>query len=327
MNGDGGGTATQGEAPIALHEAAQARYLNYALSVITARALPDVRDGLKPVQRRILYTMWQQRLRADAKHRKCAKVCGDVMGQLHPHGDQAIYDALVRMAQWWVMRHRLVDGSGNFGSMDGDPAAAMRYTECRLTPIATPMLEDLGSRTVAYRPSYDGTSAEPVVLPSKVPNLLLNGASGIAVGMATNIPPHNLAELCKACLKIIDNPEVKDYQLVANDAVQGPDFPTGGEVLNSRDELREIYKTGHGTIRLRGKWELGPTTRSAQTVHITAIPYGVNKAQLVEKIAEVVLGRRMPHLVDVADVSAEDVRIDLELKKDADADKVMAYLL
>ncbi|MEM1210460.1 MAG: DNA topoisomerase (ATP-hydrolyzing) [Planctomycetota bacterium] len=324
-NGDG--VTPNGESAIALHEAAQARYLNYALSVITARALPDVRDGLKPVQRRILYTMWQQRLRADAKHRKCAKVCGDVMGQLHPHGDQAIYDALVRMAQWWVMRHRLVDGSGNFGSMDGDPAAAMRYTECRLTPIATPMLEDLGSRTVAYRPSYDGTSSEPVVLPSKVPNLLLNGASGIAVGMATNIPPHNLAELCKACLKIIDNPEVKDYQLVANDAVQGPDFPTGGEVLNSRDELREIYKTGHGTIRLRGKWELGPTTRSSQTVHITAIPYGVNKATLVEKIAEVVLGRRMPHLVDVADVSAEDVRIDLELKKDADADKVMAYLL
>ncbi|MEO0495716.1 MAG: DNA gyrase subunit A, partial [Actinomycetota bacterium] len=219
--------------------------------------------------------------------RKCAKVCGDVMGQLHPHGDQAIYDALVRMAQSWVMRHRLVDGSGNFGSMDGDPAAAMRYTECRLTELATPILDDLGSRTVAFRPSYDGTSSEPVVLPSKVPNLLLNGASGIAVGMATNIPPHNLAELCKACLKLVDNPEVKDYQLVANDAVQGPDFPTGGQVLNSRDELREIYKTGHGTVRLRGSWELGPATRSAQTVHITAIPYGVNKATLVEKIAEV----------------------------------------
>jgi DNA gyrase subunit A len=325
---DGGPTPPgPGESVIALHDAAQARYLNYALSVITARALPDVRDGLKPVQRRILYTMWQQRLRADAKHRKSAKVCGDVMGQLHPHGDQAIYDALVRLAQAWVMRHRLVDGSGNFGSMDGDPAAAMRYTECRLTPIATPILEDLAARTVAYRPSYDGTSSEPVVLPSKVPNLLLNGASGIAVGMATNIPPHNLAELGKACLKLVDHPEVKDYQLVANDAVQGPDFPTGGEVLNSRDELREIYKTGHGTLRLRGNWELGPITRGSQTVHVTAIPYGVNKATLVEKIADVVVGRRMPHLVDVTDVSTEDVRIDLELKRDADVGKVMAYLL
>jgi DNA gyrase subunit A len=250
------------------------------------------------------------------------------MGQLHPHGDQAIYDALVRLAQAWVMRHRLVDGSGNFGSMDGDPAAAMRYTECRLTPIATPILEDLAARTVAYRPSYDGTSSEPVVLPSKVPNLLLNGASGIAVGMATNIPPHNLAELGKACLKLVDHPEVKDYQLVANDAVQGPDFPTGGQVVNTKDELREIYKTGSGSLKLRGTTAPAPGTKSrtSQTLSITSVPYGVNKANLVEQIAQVVLDRKLPLLLDVRDLSTDEIRIDLELKKDADEAKVLAYL-
>ena len=242
-----------GEDRVALHEAAQSRYLNYALSVITSRALPDVRDGLKPVQRRILYTMWQQRITADAKHRKCAKVVGDVMGSYHPHGDSAIYDALVRMAQPFSLRVPLVDGSGNFGSLDGDTAAAMRYTECRLTPPAGEVLADIAHNTVHYRPNYDGSKSEPVVLPSKLPNLLLNGATGIAVGMATNIPPHNLDELCGALLKILDDPEIKEYQLVANDAIKGPDFPTGGQILNTRDELREMYKTGGGRSGCAGR--------------------------------------------------------------------------
>ena len=321
-----GGTSGGGEDRVALHEAAQARYLNYALSVITSRALPDVRDGLKPVQRRILFTMWQQRITADAKHRKCAKVVGDVMGSYHPHGDSAIYDALVRMAQPFSLRVPLIDGSGNFGSLDGDTAAAMRYTECRLTPPAGEVLSDIAHNTVHFRPNYDGTKSEPVVLPSKLPNLLLNGATGIAVGMATNIPPHNLGELCGALLKILDDPEIKEYQLVANDAIKGPDFPTGGQVLNTREELRELYKTGGGTVRLRGTWTKGPASRSGKTIYITSVPYTVNKAQLVEQIAQVVVGRKMPLLQDVRDVSTDDVRIELDLKKDADELKVMAYL-
>ena len=284
-NGHAIAPPSAGEDRANLHEIAQTRYLNYALSVITSRALPDVRDGMKPVHRRIIYTMWQNGLRADAKHRKCATVVGDVMGRYHPHGDGSIYEALVRMAQPFVMRATLVDGSGNFGSMDGDPAAAMRYTECRLTPIAAETISEIGQGTVHFRPNYDGTREEPVVLPSKVPNLLLNGSTGIAVGMATNIPPHNLGEVCAALLKLIDDPEIKEYQLVANDAVRGPDFPTGGQVLNTRDELREIYKTGQGAIRMRATWEKAAATRSAQILYITSIPYGVNKAELVEAIA------------------------------------------
>ncbi|MGB1706612.1 MAG: DNA gyrase subunit A, partial [Rubripirellula sp.] len=232
---------------IPLRQAAQEKYLNYSLSVITSRALPDVRDGLKPVQRRILYTMSQQGLNFSSKHVKCAKVVGDVMGRFHPHGDSSIYDALVRMAQPFSLRMPLVDGSGNFGSVDGDNAAAMRYTECRMTALASEMLKDLATRTVAFKPNYDGSREEPVVLPSLVPNLLLNGATGIAVGMATNIPPHNLREICNALLKLLHNPEIKGYQLVANDAIQGPDFPTAGQVTNTKDELREIYATGQGT--------------------------------------------------------------------------------
>lgn len=333
--GAGGGASTidgtesgggGGEDHVALHEAAQTRYLNYALSVITSRALPDVRDGLKPVQRRILFTMWQNRITADSKHRKCAKVVGDVMGSYHPHGDSSIYDALVRMAQPFSLRVPLVDGSGNFGSLDGDTAAAMRYTECRLTHAAGEILADIAHNTVHYRPNYDGTKSEPVVLPSGLPNLLLNGATGIAVGMATNIPPHNLDELCGAILKILDDPEIKDYQLVANDAIKGPDFPTGGQILNTRDELREIYKTGGGSVRLRGTWIKGPASRSGKTLFITSIPYTVNKSQLVEQIAQIVVGRKMPLLQDIRDVSADDVRIELELTKDADEQKVMAYL-
>ncbi len=311
---------------VALHEATRTRYLNYALSVITSRALPDVRDGLKPVQRRILYTMWQQRLTHEAKHRKSAKVVGDVMGNYHPHGDSAIYDALVRMAQPWVMRVPLIDGSGNFGSIDADPPAAMRYTECRLQPVATELLTELTQKTVDYRPSYDGTREEPVVLPARLPNLLVNGSSGIAVGMATNIPPHNLSEVCNALLKLLADPEVKEYQLVANDAIHGPDFPTGGQILNTRDELREIYKTGSGSIRMRGTWEKGAVTRSGGKLYITSVPYGVNKAALVEQIGELVNARKLPLLLDVKDISTDDVRIELTLKKDADSQKVLAYL-
>ena len=324
--GGPGGASPGGEDGANLHEIAQARYLNYALSVITSRALPDVRDGMKPVHRRIIYTMWQNGLRADVKHRKCATVVGDVMGRYHPHGDGSIYEALVRMAQPFMMRAPLVDGSGNFGSLDGDPAAAMRYTECRLTPIAAETISEIGQGTVHFRPNYDGTREEPVVLPSKVPNLLVNGSTGIAVGMATNIPPHNLGEVCNALLKVLDDPDIKDYQLVANDAVRGPDFPTGGQVLNTRDELREIYRTGQGAIRMRATWEKAAPTRSARIIYITSIPYGVNKAELVEAIAQIVISRKMPLLLDVKDISTDDVRIELQLKRDAEVDKVMAFL-
>src|SRR5262245_38558999 len=318
--GDGPGSTDQ----VALHEAAQSRYLNYALSVITARALPDVRDGLKPVQRRILYTMWQQNLTFDAKHRKCAKVVGDVMGNYHPHGDVALYETLVRMAQPFSLRYPLVDGSGNFGSLDGDSAAAMRYTECRLARLSDEMLTEIEQRTVHFRPNYDGTRTEPVVLPARIPSLLVNGTTGIAVGMATNVPPHNLGEVCTALLKLLDNPDLSSVQLCRY--VKGPDFPTGGQILNTADELKEIYKTGSGTIRLRSTWEEGPATRGSQTIYITSIPYAVNKAALVERIAEVVLSRKLPPLLDVKDVSTDDVRIALELKKDADPKMVMAYL-
>ena len=309
---------------VALHEAAQSRYLNYALSVITSRALPDVRDGLKPVQRRILYSMWQKNLTADAKHRKCATVVGDVMGNYHPHGDLSLYEALVRLAQPFSLRYPLIDGSGNFGSLDGDGAAAMRYTECRLARIAAEMLGEIEQRTVHFRPNYDGTKTEPVVLPTRVPNLLINGTTGIAVGMATNVPPHNLGEVCTALLRLLDNPDLTSLQLCR--WVKGPDFPTGGQILNSADELKEVYRTGSGTIRLRSTWEEGPSTRASQTLHITSIPYAVNKSTLVERIADVVLSRKLPPLLDVKDVSTDDVRIALELKRDADPRMVMAYL-
>ncbi|HYM23493.1 MAG TPA: DNA topoisomerase IV subunit A [Vicinamibacterales bacterium] len=319
LGGGGGGTEN-----VALHEAAQSRYLNYALSVITARALPDVRDGLKPVQRRILYTMWQQNLTADAKHRKCAKVVGDVMGSYHPHGDAALYETLVRMAQPFSLRYPLVDGSGNFGSLDGDSAAAMRYTECRLARVSDEVLTEIEQATVHFRPNYDGTKTEPVVLPARLANLLVNGTTGIAVGMATNIPPHNLAEVCTALVKLLDNEDIGNAQL--SKYIKGPDFPTGGQVLNSQEELKLMYRTGSGTIRVRGTWDIGPDTRSTKTIYVDSIPYTVNKAQLVERIAEVVLSRKLPQLLDVKDLSTDDVRIALEMKTDADEKMIMAYL-
>jgi DNA gyrase subunit A len=321
-----GGPPPEGpsETIVPLHEAAQSRYLNYALSVITSRALPDVRDGLKPVQRRILYTMWQQNLTADTKHRKCAKVVGDVMGNYHPHGDSALYETLVRMAQPFSLRYPLIDGSGNFGSLDGDSAAAMRYTECRLARMSDELLEELDQDTVAFRPNYDGTRTEPVVLPARIPNLLVNGAMGIAVGMATNIPPHHLGEVCTALLRLIDNPDLTTPQLCRY--IKGPDFPTGGQILNSPDELKEIYRTGSGAIRLRGTWTTGEVSRGSKLIHITSIPYTVDKSELVTRIADIVLSRKLPPLVDVRDVSTDDIRIELELKRDADEKLVMAYL-
>jgi DNA gyrase subunit A len=322
--GRGGGSGSSGTTAVALHEAAQSRYLNYALSVITARALPDVRDGMKPVQRRILFSMWQKSLTADAKHRKCATVVGDVMGSYHPHGDMALYETLVRMAQPFSLRYPLVDGSGNFGSLDGDSAAAMRYTECRLARVSDEMLTEIEQSTVHFRPNYDGTKTEPVVLPARIPNLLVNGATGIAVGMATNIPPHNLGEVCTALIKLLDNEDIGIAQLCRY--IKGPDFPTGGQILNSPEELKALYRTGSGSIRLRGTWDIGPETRSTKTIYIDSVPYTVNKSQLVERIADVVMARKLPQLLDVKDLSTEDVRIALEMKKDADEKMIMAYL-
>ena len=316
-----------GYTPIPLRLAAQSRYLNYSLSVITSRALPDVRDGLKPVQRRILYTTRRLGLDHNAKHRKSAKVVGDTMSNFHPHGDSSIYDALVRMAQPFSLRMPLIDGSGNFGSIDPDPAAAMRYTECRRSRIGGELLNDLSTRTVPFRANYDGTDEEPVVLPSRIPNLLLNGATGIAVGMATNIPPHNLKELCRALIKLLGNPEIKAYQLFGEKVVQGPDFPTGGQVINTKSELREIYKTGQGPIKLRGTSKLvGGNKKTGRILQITEIPYSVNKANLVERISELVYSGKLPLVTEVRDVSTDDIRIDLVLKKGADEKKVLAFL-
>jgi len=320
-----GGSSSGGDDAVALHDAARSRYLNYALSVITSPALPDVRDGLKPVQRRILFSMWQQGLRADAKHRKSATVVGNVLGNFHPHGDASVYDALVRMAQPFSLRYPLVDGSGNFGSLDGDLAAAYRYTECRLARLADQLLIELDQDTVAMRPNFDGTKAEPVVLPARIPNLLVNGATGIAVGMATNIPPHNLGEVCTALVKLLDNEELTTAQLCR--WIKGPDFPTGGVILNTPEELKEIYRTGSGAVKLRATWEPGPVGRAAKIVYVTSIPYAIDKATVVERIAEVIEGgRKLPPLLDVRDISTDDVRIELEMKKDADEKMVLAYL-
>ena len=249
------------------------------------------------------------------------------MSNFHPHGDSSIYDALVRMAQPFSLRMPLIDGSGNFGSIDGDNAAAFRYTECRRTRIGGELLRDLATRTVAFRPNYDNSTEEPVVLPSRIPNLLLNGSTGIAVGMATNIPPHNLKELCKALIKLLRNPEIKAYQLFANDAVQGPDFPTGGQVINTKSELRDIYRTGQGPIKLRGSSKLvGGNKKTGRVLQITAIPFSVNKANLVERISELVYSGKLPLVTEVRDLSTDDIRIDLALRKGADEKKVLAYL-
>jgi DNA gyrase subunit A len=316
---------------IPLSEETQRRYLNYALSVITARALPDVRDGLKPVQRRIIYTMFHDlRLLADGRHRKCAKVVGDVMGNYHPHGDTAIYDALVRMAQDFSLRYPLVDGQGNFGSLDGDSAASMRYTEAKLQKIAVELIAEIRSKTVEWRPNYDGTRSEPVVLPSRLPNLLINGTQGIAVGMATSIPPHNLTEVIEACIALVDDPQLESKDLLKY--IKGPDFPTGGQVLASKRDLKEIYESGSGSLKLRGEWELeepplsGKTRKQTPQLVITSIPYGPTKQSIVEKIGDIIRERKLPQMTDVLDQSTTDVRIEIEIKKDADPALIMAYL-
>ena len=307
---------------ISLQETARKRYLNYALSVITSRALPDIRDGLKPVQRRILFAMFNNlNLYPDKRHRKSATVVGDTMGKYHPHGDKAIYDAMVRMAQPFSLRAPLVDGHGNFGSIDGDNAAAMRYTEAKLQPLAMELLEELRRDTVDYRDNFDGTTQEPVVLPARVPNLLVNGASGIAVGMATNIPPHNLGEVVDAALHMIDDPEVSTETLV-REHIQGPDFPTGGRLLNTEEELVEMYESGKGTIEMRGAYREKGKTR----VIIESVPYGVDKSKIVEEIADHIAEENVPQLSNVRDESTDDVRIVLELKRGSDTEAAMAYL-
>lgn len=313
---------------VTLAEATRTRYLNYALSVITSRALPDVRDGLKPVQRRILYAMWSDlHATSDSRFIKCAAVVGEVMKNYHPHGDQSIYDALVRMAQPFSLRHTLVEGYGNFGSIDGDPPAAMRYTECRLTPIAQELLSELRDETVDFRPNYAATTDEPVVLPAQFPNLLVNGATGIAVGMATNIPPHNLKEVCKALGQLLDarleGREVPIEKLTR--VIKGPDFPTGGVILNTEEEIRQIYASGQGTVKVRGTYEPDPD-KPGTVVLITSIPYGIEKDALVLRIGELIGKGQVPQLTNVKDLSTDDVRIALELRPGANADAAMAYL-
>jgi len=295
---------------IALREALEERYLNYALSTITGRALPDARDGLKPVHRRILYGMRLLRLDPGATFKKSAKIVGDVMGNFHPHGDQAIYDALVRLAQDFASRYPLVDGQGNFGNIDGDNAAAYRYTEARMTEVARLLLDGLDEDAVDFRASYDGQSQEPVVLPAAFPNLLANGAQGIAVGMATAIPPHNAAELCDAALFLIDNPNARSKTLLKY--VPGPDFPTGGVIVDPREVIAEAYATGRGSFRVRARWEREETGRGTYNIVITEIPWLVQKSRLVERIAELLNEKKLPLVADVRDESAEDVRLVIE---------------
>ena len=323
--GEGGGAGPTEPAEASLVEEAQRRYLNYAVSVITARALPDVRDGLKPVQRRILYAMHNDlHLYPDAKFRKCANIVGTVIGKYHPHGDTACYDAMVRMAQDFSLRYRLVDGHGNFGSLDGDAPAAYRYTEARMAPLAMELLGEIKEGTVDFRPNYDGTVEEPIVLPARVPQLLANGCAGIAVGMATNIPPHNLSEVCQAAIALLDDPKLECKDLLKH--IKGPDFPTGGLCTNSKKELREIYETGQGPIHLRGEWKTEDAKRGGPLIVLTSIPYNVSKAALVEGIAEVIIGKKLPMLVDVRDESTDEVRVVLELRPGADPAMAMAYL-
>ncbi|MEM8656602.1 MAG: DNA topoisomerase (ATP-hydrolyzing), partial [Pseudomonadota bacterium] len=299
-----------GEVVASLRRALGDRYLTYALSTITDRALPDARDGLKPVHRRILYTMRNLRLEPTGPYRKCAKISGEVMGNFHPHGDQAIYDALARLAQDFNMRYPLVDGQGNFGNIDGDNPAAARYTEARSTAAAMSLMDGLAEDAVDFRPNYDGSDSEPVVLPGTFPNLLANGSSGIAVGMATNIPPHNLDELIGACLHLIKAPDARDDTLLKY--IPGPDFPTGGVLVEAPEAIAEAYRTGRGAMRMRATWEVEDLGRGQWQIVVTEIPFQVQKSKLIEKIAEVVTTKKIPILADVRDESAEDIRIILE---------------
>ncbi|HEX3442234.1 MAG TPA: DNA gyrase subunit A [Pseudolabrys sp.] len=310
--------------PVSITDEMKRSYLDYAMSVIVSRALPDVRDGLKPVHRRILYSMYEQGHTPDKKYVKSARVVGDVMGKYHPHGDSAIYDALVRMAQGFSMRLPLIDGQGNFGSVDGDPAAAMRYTECRLDTSAMALLEDIDKDTVDFQANYDGNEKEPVVLPARFPNLLVNGAGGIAVGMATNIPPHNLGEVIDACMALIDDPAISIDDLI--NIVPGPDFPTGGIILGKAG-IRSAYHTGRGSIVMRGKVAFETIRKEREAIIVSEIPYQVNKATMVERIAELVRDKKIDGIADLRDESDRDgYRVVIELKRDAERDVVLNQL-
>ncbi len=308
-----------------LKKEVEKRYLAYALSTIVARALPDVRDGLKPVHRRILFAMSRMRLDDAAKMRKAAAVVGEVIGKYHPHGDQAAYDSLVRMAQDFSLRYPLVQGSGNFGSIDGDSPAAMRYTETRLSPFANLLLREIDHGTTSFRPTYDGIAEEPDVLPALVPNLLLNGSSGIAVGMSCSFPPHNLKEVLMACKEAIRNPSIDTAGLLK--FVKGPDFPTGAQIILDEDGFRNVYETGHGAIRVRASFTTEHVSRGKVNIIVTSIPYSVNKSRLIERIANLIRDKRLRNLYDIRDESANDVRIVLELRgADVKPDSVMAFL-
>ncbi len=308
-----------------LRRALGERYLTYALSTIMHRALPDARDGLKPVHRRILFAMRELRLSSGGGFRKSAKISGDVMGNYHPHGDAAIYDAMARLAQDFNVRYPLVDGQGNFGNIDGDNPAASRYTEARMTAVAEAMLEGLNENAVDFRENYDGTLTEPVVLPAQFPNLLANGSSGIAVGMATNIPPHNIAELCDACIHLIKSPDARDDTLLKY--VPGPDFPTGGVLVEPPESIATAYRTGRGSFRLRCKWEIEDLGRGQWQIVVTEIPYQVQKSKLIEKIAELIQTKKIPILADVRDESADDVRMIIEPRsRSVDAEVLMGML-
>jgi topoisomerase-4 subunit A len=301
--------------PVNLREALEERYLAYALSTIMGRALPDVRDGLKPVHRRILYAMRELKLDPDQGYKKSARIVGDVIGKFHPHGDQSIYDALVRMAQDFAVRYPLVDGQGNFGNIDGDNAAAMRYTETRMTEVAADLLDGIDEDTVDFRLTFDNETEEPTVLPSNFPNLLANGSSGIAVGMATNIPPHNVDELCAAALHLVKHPSASIEKLV--DFIPGPDFPTGGIIIDTREQIIETYRTGRGGFRLRARWSREETGRGGYQIVVTEIPYQVEKAKLITAIADLLEQKKLPLLADVRDESAEEIRVVLEPKSRA----------
>ncbi|MGB1474102.1 MAG: DNA topoisomerase IV subunit A, partial [Candidatus Puniceispirillaceae bacterium] len=296
----------------AFSSALSERYLAYALSTITARSLPDVRDGLKPVHRRLLFAMRQLKLDPDQGFKKSARVVGDVMGKFHPHGDAAIYDAMVRLAQDFAMRYQLVDGQGNFGNIDGDNAAAMRYTEARMTEVARLLLDGIDEDAIDFRPTYDGEAEEPVLLPAGFPNLLANGAQGIAVGMATSIPPHNVTELCDAAMHLIKYPGAAIDTLLGY--VKGPDFPTGGVLVEPAETMRATYSSGKGGFRLRAKWEIEREKGGSWQIIVTEIPYQVQKSRLIEKMAEMLQDRKLPMLADICDESAEDIRLVLEPK-------------
>ena len=301
------------------------RYLSYALSTIMSRSLPDVRDGLKPVHRRLLYAMRQLKLNPDTGFKKCARVVGDVIGKYHPHGDQSVYDAMVRLSQEFAVRYPLVDGQGNFGNIDGDNAAAMRYTEARMTEVAIELMRDIDKDTVDFRETYDGEDEEPVVMPANFPNLLANGAMGIAVGMATSIPPHNVDEVCSALLHLIKTPNARTATLV--DYIQGPDFPTGGVIVEPKENIIAAYDTGRGSFRMRAKWHVEETGRGMYQIVVTEIPYQVQKSRLIEKIADLIYQKKLPILADVMDESSEDIRIVLEPKnRSVDADMLMESL-